>query len=160
MPLDAVCLTALCRELGPQLTGARIDKINMPERDLVILSLHLREGGNRKLLISARNGSARLHFTDKSFENPAQPPMFCMLLRKYITGARIEGVEQPRMERMVTLLLDTRDELGDASKKKLVLELMGRGANLVLVGGDGRVLDCLSTQTSTAASFVAIRFIA
>lgn len=143
MPLDAVCLTALCRELTPQLTGARIDKINMPERDLVILSLHLREGGNRKLLISARNGSARLHFTDKSFENPAQPPMFCMLLRKYITGARIEGVEQPRMERMVTLLLDTRDELGDASKKKLVLELMGRGVNLVLVGGDGRVLDCL-----------------
>ena len=143
MPLDAVCLTALRKELTRELTGAKIDKINMPERDLVILTLHLREGGNRKLLISARSGSARLHFTEKSFENPAQPPMFCMLLRKYITGARIAAVEQPGMERMVTLVLDSKDELGDESRKRLTLELMGRSVNLVLVGSDGRILDCL-----------------
>lgn len=142
MPLDAIYLTALRRELEPTLVGAKIDRITMPERDLVILSLHSREG-KRKLLISAKGGAARLHYTEQSFENPPQPPMFCMLLRKYLLGARITAVEQPPMERMIALHLDTQDELGVAGKKKLVLELMGKCRNLILVDGEERVVDCL-----------------
>lgn len=143
MPLDAVVLTGLTRELSGQLTGSKIDKINMPERDLVILSLHSRDYGKQKLLLCARPGSARIHLTEQSYENPPQPPMFCMLLRKYLTGARIASVQQPPYERMVTLVLDTQDELGVVSRKRLILELMGKCVNLVLVGEDGRVLDCL-----------------
>ncbi len=143
MPLDAVALTGLVQELSSTLVGSKIDKITMPERDLVILSLHSRDAGKQKLLLCARPGSARLHLTNQSYENPPQPPMFCMLLRKYLSGARITAVTQPPFERMVTLELDAQDELGLVSKKLLVLELMGKCVNLVLVGEDGRVLDCL-----------------
>ena len=94
MPLDAVCLTALLRELEPELTGARIDKVQQPERDLLLLNVYTRSGA-RRLLISAGVGSARLHFTRERYENPETPPMFCMLLRKHLTGARIVSVEQP-----------------------------------------------------------------
>ena len=143
MPLDAVTLTGLTKELSAALPGSKIDKITMPERDLVILSLHSRDAGKQKLLLCARPGSARLHLTEQSYENPPQPPMFCMLLRKHLTGARITEVIQPPFERMVTLCLDAQDELGVVSRKRLILELMGKCVNLVLVGEDGRVLDCL-----------------
>ena len=83
MPLDAVCLTALLRELEPELTGARIDKVQQPERDLLLLNVYTRSGA-RRLLISAGVGSARLHFTRERYENPETPPMFCMLLRKHL----------------------------------------------------------------------------
>ena len=143
MPLDAVTLTGLTKELSATLPGSKIDKITMPERDLVILSLHSREAGKQKLLLCARPGSARLHLTEQSYENPPQPPMFCMLLRKHLTGARITEVIQPPFERMVTLCLDAQDELGVVSRKRLILELMGKCVNLVLLDEDGRVLDCL-----------------
>ena len=76
-------------------------------------------------------------------ENPAQPPMFCMLLRKHLTGGRIVSLTQPPMERLVDLCLDCTDEMGEPVQKHLVLELMGRNSNLILLGGDGRILDCM-----------------
>lgn len=142
MPLDAMTVSALCRELQPQLEGARIDKVQQPERDLVLLSLRSL-GKNRRLLIAAGAGNARMHFTAENIENPAEPPMFCMLLRKHLLGARIVSVTQPEHERMLALELDTHDELGLAAKKTLVLELIGRSSNLILVGPDGRIIDCL-----------------
>ena len=123
MPLDAVCLTALLRELAPELEGARIDKVQQPERDLLLLSVYTRSGA-RRLLISAGVGSARLHFTRERYENPETPPMFCMLLRKHLTGARIVSVEQPPYERMALLKLAARDELGVETEKTLAVELM------------------------------------
>ena len=142
MPLDAICIQALANELAPQLEGAKIDKVQQPERDLVLLSLRTKSG-SKKLLISAGTGSARIHFTGETMENPAEPPMFCMLLRKHLVGARIEKLTQPEHERMLSLELDTRDELGDSAKKTLILEMIGRSSNLILVGPDGRIIDCL-----------------
>ena len=142
MPLDAITISALCDELRPQLEGARIDKVQQPERDAVLLSVRSL-GRNRRLLIAAGAGNARLHFTAESIENPAEPPMFCMLLRKHLTGARIVSISQPEHERMLELEIDTRDELGFAARKKLVLELIGRSSNLILVGSDGRIIDCM-----------------
>ena len=139
MPLDAVCLQAVVEEIAPLVVGSRIEKIQQPSRDQVVLLLR----GSRRLLLCASPNQPRLHLTEILRDNPSQPPMFCMLLRKYITGARIAAVEQPGMERMVTLVLDSKDELGDESRKRLTLELMGRSVNLVLVGSDGRILDCL-----------------
>jgi predicted ribosome quality control (RQC) complex YloA/Tae2 family protein len=83
-----------------------------------------------------------MHFTKAAFENPAEPPMFCMLMRKHLTGARIVSVTQPEGERLIITELDTRDELGVESRKKLVAELMGRSANIILVGEDGTIIDC------------------
>jgi len=141
MPLDSVVLSALCSEMEDILPGARIDKITMPEKDMVILFVH-GPAGNRKLLISARAGAARVHFTQQSFENPPQPPMFCMLLRKYLLGARISALEQPNRERLLLIHMDASDELGIRSKKTLAVELMGKALNIALIGEDGRILDC------------------
>ena len=142
MPLDAITLTALCRELREKLEGAKIDKVQQPERDMLVLSLR-GKGGNQRLLIAAGAGNARVHITGESMENPAEPPMFCMLLRKHLVGARIASLEQPDHERMLVLSLDTRDEMGDVSRKNLVVEMIGRSSNVILVGADGRIIDCM-----------------
>ena len=142
MPFDAVFLHAVTEELRPQLVGSRIDKIQMPARDLVLLQFH-GLGGSGKLLLSASSASPRLHVTKESFENPAQPPMFCMLLRKHLSGARIAALEQPPMERLVDITLDCTDEMGEPSQKHLILELMGRNSNLILTAADGHIIDCL-----------------
>ena len=142
MPLDAVTLSALTAELKELVEGAKIDRVQQPEKEVLLLTLRTREG-NRKLLVSAAVSGARVHFTEQSFENPAEPPMFCMLLRKHLVGARIRELVQPEFERMLLFRLSTRDELGDESDKTLAVELIGRSANIILVGSDGRIIDCL-----------------
>ncbi|MCL2368980.1 MAG: NFACT family protein [Oscillospiraceae bacterium] len=142
MPLDAVYLSALLTELRPQLVGARVDKVQQPERDKLLLSMR-GGGGKGKLLLAAGVGSARLHFTDRAYENPASPPMFCMLLRKHLTGARLAEIIQPPMERVARLEFDTYNELGEPGRKALILELLGRYTNLILLDGEGRIVDAL-----------------
>lgn len=142
MPLDAVTVCALTEELSKTCIGAKIDKVQQPERDMLIFHLRM-PGANRKLLVSAGSGNARVHLTSAVFENPAEPPMFCMLLRKHLTGARIVSIVQPGFERLICFELETFDELGISARKKLVAELMGRNSNLVLVGADGIIIDCL-----------------
>ena len=140
MPFDAIFLTAVIRELQP-LLGSRVDKIQQPSRDTVLL--HLRGRGSGKLLLSANVNRPRIHLTEASFENPAQPPMFCMLLRKHLTGGRLQEIQQPPAERSVSLIFDCTDEMGIPCRKSLILELMGRNSNLILTGAEGRILDCL-----------------
>ena len=106
MPLDAVFLTGLTAELGAALSGARIDKVQQPTRDSLLLSVYTRLGA-RRLLISAAGSGARIHFTEEKYENPDKPPMFCMLMRKHLVGARIDSVTQPPWERMCVCLLYT-----------------------------------------------------
>ena len=111
MPLDAICLTAVVEELKKTLVGGKVDKIYQPTRDEVILNI--RAGENVKLLLAGSPTAPRLHLTRLPRENPAQPPMFCMLLRKHLTGGRILAIEQPELERIVLLRLEVIDELGD-----------------------------------------------
>ncbi|MBR5094078.1 MAG: NFACT family protein [Oscillospiraceae bacterium] len=142
MPLDAVCIHGLAEELQERLRESKIDKIRQPERDMLVLSLRAR-GEDLRLLLSAGTGSARAHVTRASYENPAEPPMFCMLMRKHLTGARIVSVTQPDWERMLVFDLDARDELGTLTRKQLVVESIGRSSNVILVGEDGRIIDCM-----------------
>ncbi len=142
MPFDALFLSAVTEELKRTLMGSRIDKVQMPARDLVILQFHGLNGSGR-LLLSASPNSPRIHLTEKPLENPAQPPMFCMLLRKHLLGGRIVDLHQPPMERLVDIAMDCTDEMGEPVQKHLILELMGRNSNLILLGGDGRILDCI-----------------
>ena len=142
MPLDAICLSALVEELRAALLGGKIDKIYQPGRDEVVL--HVRgAAGNVKLLLSASPSQPRAQLTELSRENPGTPPMFCMLLRKHLIGGRILDITQPPMERLVDFRLETIDELGDRVERRLVLECMGRRANLILLDADGRIVDCL-----------------
>lgn len=142
MPLDAVCLLATVRELNARLADGRIDKIYQPERDELVLSVRLMHGGV-KLLLSAGAGTPRMHLIETGRENPAAPPMFCMLLRKHLQGAKIVSITSPDMERMAIIACDTVDEMGVPSKKYLAVELMGKYSNIILYDADGRILDAV-----------------
>ncbi len=141
MAFDAFYLSAVIDEIR-RLGDARIDKIHQPSRDTVILHLKGRES-RAKLLLAANPAAPRLHLTTASPENPAEPPMFCMLLRKHLSGARLAAITQPPMERAATFTFDCIDEMGDPTTKALVAELMGKTCNLYLLDKDGRIIDCL-----------------
>ncbi len=141
MAFDAFYLSAVLSEIR-EFGEGRVDKIHQPSRDTLILQLKHKEG-RAKLLIAANPAAPRLHLTTASPENPAEPPMFCMLLRKHLSGARLVNIAQPPMERCAVFTFDTIDEMGDAVQKKLVAELMGKTCNIYLLGPDGRIIDCL-----------------
>ena len=142
MAFDAVFLSAVLGEIRDRCLGARIDKIHQPSRDTLILHLKSREG-REKLLFAANPTAPRLHLTTASPENPPEPPMFCMLLRKHLLGAKLADISQPPMERAATFTFDCTDEMGFPVQKRLVAELMGRTCNLYLLSPEGRILDCL-----------------
>ena len=142
MAFDAFFLSAVLEEIRDKATGARVDKIHQPSRDTVILQLKCSHG-REKLLFAPNPANPRLHLTTASPENPAEPPMFCMLLRKHLGGARLAEVNQILMERWAEFVFDCTDEMGYPVQKRLVAELMGRTCNLYLLGPDGRIIDCL-----------------
>ena len=142
MAFDAYFMTAVLAEVRETCIGARVDKIHQPSRDTLLLQLKGRES-REKLIFVANPTAPRLHLTAASPENPAEPPMFCMLLRKHLLGARLAEVTQPPMERATTFTFDCTDEMGFPVQKRLVAELMGRTCNLYLLSPEGRIIDCL-----------------
>ena len=150
MAFDAGMLACMVHEIRTVAGGSRIEKIMQPERDEIILQLRSTEGGKR-LLLNA--GSApRIGFTESARENPAQPPMFCMLLRKHLTGARLSDIRQEGFERVVTLEFDTRDEMGFSCTRRLVCEVMGKYSNIIFTDGEGKIISALKTvDFSTSA---------
>ena len=142
MAFDAFFLTAVLEEIRQKALDGRVEKIHQPSPDTVILHLKSQEGRN-KLMFVISPTAPRLHLTTANPENPAQPPMFCMLLRKHLSGARLRHISQLPMERCAEFTFDCIDEMGDEVQKKLVAELMGRTCNLYLLGADGRIIDCL-----------------
>ncbi len=140
MTLDGITCQLLADELNKELEGKRVDKIYMPDRHTIIL--HIRStGGYKKLLISIDPGAPRICFADNTLENPSMPPSFCMLLRKYLAGSRIESVTNPGYERIIEITVSKFDELKDRKTYTLTAELMGRFSNLILINGSGRILD-------------------
>jgi predicted ribosome quality control (RQC) complex YloA/Tae2 family protein len=148
MSLDSLTLHHLIGELSPQLVDARVDRIHQPEKDEI--HLHLRpkiSGGERfsgpiRLLLNAGSTSARLHTTQEVKPNPTTPPMFCMLLRKYLEGARLLDIRQDGLDRVVILVFQNYNERGDRQEYLLNLEIMGKHSNLILINPQtGTVLD-------------------
>lgn len=141
MALDGAFLHKLSEELK-QAIGCHIDKIYQPSRDELVFSLR-KKGFNKKLLISAKSGAQRVHFTENKYENPPVPPMFCMLMRKYLSAAKLIDIIQPALERVLTFVFSTSNEMGDIVEIHLVCELIGSKANIVLVNYDGKIIDAL-----------------
>ena len=150
MAFDAGMLACMVHEIRTVALGGRIEKVMQPERDEIILQLRSTEGGKR-LLINAGAGP-RMSFTDLARENPAQAPMFCMLLRKHLTGARLSDIRQEGFERVVTLEFDTRDEMGFACTRRIVAEIMGKYSNLIFTDGDGKIISALKTIDFTTST--------
>jgi len=142
MPMDGFTLSFMERELREALVGGRVERVNQPERDALLLLMRNR-GRNEKLLLSANPNQARAQLTAQTYENPAEPPMFCMLMRKHLQGARLAELRQHRGDRVLMLTFDCIGELGDAVQKTLVLEIMGRYSNLTLTDEAGTILDCI-----------------
>ena len=142
MALDGAFLACLRQEIWDNLPAARIDKIHQPGREELLIALRYK-GGNRKLYLSAGANSPRIHFTDTAPENPAQPPMFCMLLRKRLTGGRLAAIRQEGWERALYLDFDCINELGDPVRLTLAVEIMGRHSNIILIGPDGIIIDSI-----------------
>ena len=142
MAFDARYLSCVLEELEKKCASARVEKIYQPSRDTLIFLLRCQQG-REKLLIAANPTAPRLHLTAASPENPPEPPMFCMFLRKHLLGARLASVSQIPMERAAFFTFDCTDEMGYPIQKTLAVELMGRTCNVYLLGPDGRILDCL-----------------
>lgn len=141
MAIDGAFLHAMCEELQ-SLVLARVDKIHQPSKEELVFSLR-NQDGVQKLYLSARVNSPRVQLTSVSLENPSAPPMFCMLLRKRLTGARIAAIRQPGLERVLYFDFDCYNELGDPVRLTLATEIMGRYSNLILIDENGRIADAI-----------------
>ena len=140
MALDGMFLYQLRHEIAALALDARVDRIHQPTREEIIIALRWK-GGSGKLLLSANAGGARIHFTETSPENPKQPPMFCMLLRKHLGSARLIRIEQVGMDRILHLVFESINELGDLVELTLAVEIMGRHSNIILVDQNGKIID-------------------
>ncbi|MBQ9300032.1 MAG: NFACT family protein [Clostridia bacterium] len=145
MPLDGLTLGFMARELHAALEGARIERVTQPEKDMLLLFLR-NNGKNHKLILSASPSFARAHLTEGQFVNPLNAPMFCMLMRKHLTGGKVIAVRQLNGDRILLLDLEAQDELGVMHPYQLYLEAMGRHSNLTLVR-DGRIIDAIRHVT-------------
>jgi predicted ribosome quality control (RQC) complex YloA/Tae2 family protein len=151
MALDGIVVAALAKEFSEKLAGGRIDKIHQTEKDEIILAVRS-IGQNFRLLLSANASVPRACLFDEPRKNPPQPPMFCMSLRKHLSGGKILSVKQPEFERILRFEVEAMDELGEFSPKTLILEMMGRHSNLILIDANDRVLDCAKRVDFTTSS--------
>ena len=151
MALDGAFLRHIKQELERSALDAKVEKIYQPNREEMVLALRTRTD-SFKLLISARANSARIHFTRFLPENPKVPPMLCMLLRKRLAGARLVGVRQPGLERMLYLDFDATNELGDKVKLSLAVEIMGRYSNIIFLDEEGKIIDALKRVDAEMSS--------
>ncbi|MDQ2087163.1 NFACT RNA binding domain-containing protein [Herbivorax sp. ANBcel31] len=142
MPFDGIVTKSIVDEMSQILVGGRIDKIYQPEHDEILINIRA-QGKNLRLVISANTSYPRIHFTKHTKENPVSPPVFCMLLRKHLAGGKITDVIFHDFERIVTLNIDSLNELGDLTHKKLVAEVMGKHSNIILLNAENKIIDSI-----------------
>jgi predicted ribosome quality control (RQC) complex YloA/Tae2 family protein len=145
MPLEGITFAASAAELRPALTGSLIQEIYQPDPQLLTLGLW---AGKRQHLLIALSAQARIQLTEQSFENPREPPPFCMLLRKHLMGGALTTIEQPSLERVIDLVIEHKSSI-----YKLCCELMGRRSNVILLQGD-RVLGALTHGSAPRRFFI------
>lgn len=150
MALDGIFLSKLRKELSDKATGLRVDKVNQPTKDEIVLSLR-GKGISYKLLLCVRADSPRVHFTSHNIDNPPVPPMFCMLMRKHLTGAMIKGVRQHENDRIIFIDFDATNEIGDKVSLSVCIEIMGKYSNLILLSGE-KIIDAIKRVDFTTSS--------
>ena len=151
MAFDGITVSALKFELNEILSDGRVSKIAQPEQDELMLTVKTGTG-QKRLLISASASLPLIYLTDSNKTSPATAPAFCMLLRKYLTGARILSVTQPGLERVLHINMEHRDEMGDMAEYKLIVEIMGKHSNIIFVRSDGVILDSIKHISGAVSS--------
>ncbi len=142
MPLDGLTLSLLTKEIKNKIIGTRIDKIYQPSKNEIIFSLRSREG-SYKLFISASSNIPRINLTETAPENPAVPPMFCMFLRKHLTGCAITDINQLGFDRIIFIDLKGTNEIGDCVKFRIAVEIMAKHSNLIIINEDGIIVEAI-----------------
>ncbi|WP_320940077.1 NFACT RNA binding domain-containing protein [Lysinibacillus capsici] len=152
MAFDGLFTYSITADLQQLVTG-RITKIHQPNAQEVIL--HVRANGkNHKLLFSIHSSYARVHLTEQVIENPAEPPMFCMLLRKHIEGGFIASIKQRDFDRIIIVEIESKNEIGDPIVREIHAEIMGRHSNLLLIDQEqGKIIDSLKHLPPSVNSF-------
>lgn len=151
MPFDAGVMAAVVKQLEMQAVGARIDKIYQPDRDEVMLGLRV-QNGNKRLLLSACAGNSRAGFCNAERENPATPPMFCMLLRKHLSGGHILSVKQIGFDRALEMKIGATDDMGFATERYLICEIMGTYSNIIFLDENRRILSVIHPVSLSASN--------
>ncbi len=151
MAFDAGMLAAVVYEISSIGAGGRIEKIYQPEKEEILIQMRTLSGG-KKLLINAGSSNPRISFSATQKENPMQAPMFCMLLRKHLTGATLESITQCGFERACVLEFKTRDEMGYECKKYIVAEIMGKYSNLIFADENMRIISALKAVDFSTSS--------
>lgn len=156
MAFDGLFTKAMCEEFTQTINGGRINKIHQPYQNEIIIIIRA-NGKNHKLLLSAHPSYSRAQLTNEAYENPQDPPMFCMLLRKHLEGAIVENIYQKEQDRIIIFEIKGRDEIGDVSYKRLIVEIMGRHSNVILVNKETNlILDSIKHVSYAVNSYRAI----
>ena len=150
--MDGITFYHLAKELDWLLSGGRVDKIQQPERDEIIITLRC-PGENRALLLSASADCGRAHITAQKKANPLEPPQLCMLMRKHLIGGRLTSVKQNYSDRVLEFVFEHTDELGDRAKKSIICEFMGKHSNIILVSADGKIMESARHVNESVSSF-------
>ncbi len=151
MALDGLCLSVIANEISSDFLDARVEKISQPSKDAIVLTLRFK-GGSKKLLLSAGASGARIHKTSEQLENPSTPPMFCMLMRKHLSGGRLIGVRQLGLDRVLFLDFEVLNELADKVLNTLCIEIMGHNSNIILINSDGKIIDAVKRVNAEVSS--------
>lgn len=151
MAFDGIFLYLTKNEIENKILGSRVDKIYQPSKEEILFTFRTLDGVE-KLLLSARAYSARIQLTNQYIENPKKPPMLTMLLRKLLCGARLTALIQDGFERILTLVFDARDDLGDPVEYRLIIEIMGKYSNIILVNSENRIVECVKRIDETKSS--------
>lgn len=143
MAFDGIFLSAVINEIKDDIINSRVDKIYQPNFSMLILSLRGSKGA-KKLLMSVNANDSRIHLTNEKYENPEKPPMFCMVMRKTLSNAKLLEINQSEYERIAELIFETRDELFDTVIRKLKIEIMGRYSNIILCDENDIIIDSIN----------------
>lgn len=143
MPFDGIVTLEVNHQLQDILTGGKINKIHQPTTTEMIISVR-NHSKNHTLLLSVHPSYARMHLTTEKMKNPAEPPMFCMVMRKHLQSAVIKEIKQIEMDRIIAVHFNAMNEIGDMTEKTLYIEIMGRHSNIVLVNEQNKkIIDCI-----------------
>ena len=151
MSLDGIFLHSITSDLYKKLIGGRVDKIHQPDKNEIVMSIRSK-GENFKLLITAISSSPRLHITNVTRQNPLEPPMFCMLLRKHLTSSHITNIKQINFDRIVEISFECKDDLGTTVNKSIITEIMGKHSNIIFTNEDYTIIDSIKRVAENVSS--------
>lgn len=143
MPFDGMVTYAAVKEFKNKLVLGKIEKIYQPQPEQLLFSIHTKQG-KQKLFMSAAGNHSAAYLVSETPENPPQPPVFCMVLRKHLSAARISNIIQHENDRIIEIIMETVNELGFSVNKKLIIEIMGKHSNILLVDmTSGKIIDSI-----------------